>query len=81
MAKPELLATAKDDPVRIFRTPANVLRDRRFGPDERAEVLAAWKIIAANAEDAETLQLCLDAQRDLRPQLRTGAQPTEDAEE
>lgn len=48
MTKKKLLDDIKDNPARIYRAPADVLRDRRFGDAERLEILKAWR--ARNAE-------------------------------
>ena len=46
MAKKKLLADIVNNPARFYRMPADVLRDRRFGDDERYAILTAW--VAAN---------------------------------
>jgi hypothetical protein len=42
MAKKKLFEDIKQNPARIYRTPGDVLRDRRFGDAERLEILRAW---------------------------------------
>lgn len=42
MTKRKLFEDIKRDPARIYRSPADVLRDRRFGDAERLEILTAW---------------------------------------
>ena len=42
MAKKNLLEDIKQNPARIYRTPGDVLRDRRFADAERLEILHAW---------------------------------------
>ena len=37
------ILAAQQSPVRIYRTPADVLRDRRFGDADRLEILRAWR--------------------------------------
>jgi hypothetical protein len=39
----ELFEDIKRNPARIYRTPGDVLRDRRFGDPERLEILRAWR--------------------------------------
>ena len=42
MAKKKLLEDILHNPARFYRMPADVLRDRRFGDDERGAILKAW---------------------------------------
>jgi hypothetical protein len=43
MTKKKLLEDIKRHPSRIYRTPNDVLRDRRFGDAERLEILRTWR--------------------------------------
>lgn len=43
MAKKKLLEDIKGHPARIYRTPNDVLRDRRFGDTERLDILRSWR--------------------------------------
>ena len=43
MAKKKLLEDIKHHPARIYRTPNDVLRDRRFGDSERLDILRSWR--------------------------------------
>ncbi|HKY19516.1 MAG TPA: hypothetical protein VJL82_11330 [Rhizomicrobium sp.] len=43
MAKKKLFDDIKRHPARIYRAPADVLRDRRFSDAERLEILKAWQ--------------------------------------
>ncbi|OJT95294.1 MAG: hypothetical protein BGN82_08855 [Alphaproteobacteria bacterium 65-7] len=43
MTKKKLLEDIKKNPARIYRAPADVLRDRRFGDAERLEILKSWR--------------------------------------
>ena len=43
MAKKKLLEDIKHHPARIYRTPSDVLRDRRFSDGERLEILRSWR--------------------------------------
>jgi hypothetical protein len=52
MAKKKLFEDIKQNPARIYRTPCDVLRDRRFGDAERLEILRAWRDAKGDAADA-----------------------------
>jgi len=43
MAKKKLFEDILHDPARFYRVPGDVLRDRRFGDDERTAILKAWQ--------------------------------------
>lgn len=43
MSKKKLFEDIKQNPARIYRMPADVLRDRRFADAERLEILQAWR--------------------------------------
>jgi hypothetical protein len=43
MTKKKLFEDIKRHPARIYRTPNDVLRDRRFADTERLEILRAWR--------------------------------------
>ena len=43
MTKQKLIEDIKQNPARIYRTPGDVLRDRRFGDADRLEILRAWR--------------------------------------
>ncbi len=43
MSKKILLDDIRRNPARIYRTPSDVLRDRRFADMERLEILRAWR--------------------------------------
>ena len=43
MSKKKLFDDIKQNPARIYRMPADVLRDRRFGDAERLQILQAWR--------------------------------------
>jgi hypothetical protein len=64
MSKKKLFEDIKQNPARIYRAPADVLRDRRFADPERLEILRAWRDadpapaeIAAAIEEVEN-RLC-----------------------
>jgi hypothetical protein len=52
VTKKKLFEDIKQNPARIYRTPGDVLRDRRFGDVERLEILHAWLEAKANPGDA-----------------------------
>jgi hypothetical protein len=43
VSKKKLFEDIKQNPARIYRMPADVLRDRRFSDAERLEILQAWR--------------------------------------
>ena len=43
MTKKKLFDDIRQNPTRIYRSPGDVLRDRRFGDPERLEILRAWR--------------------------------------
>jgi len=43
VTKKKLFDDIKQNPARIYRSPGDVLRDRRFGDAERLEILRAWQ--------------------------------------
>ena len=43
MSKKKLFEDIKQNPGRIYRMPADVLRDRRFDDGERLQILQAWR--------------------------------------
>jgi hypothetical protein len=53
MAKKKLLEDITRHPARIYRTPSDVLRDRRFGDAERLEILRAWRDANTDVDQGE----------------------------
>ncbi len=51
VSKQKLFDDIKKNPARIYRMPADVLRDRRFGDAERAQILRAWRAQLTDATD------------------------------
>ena len=43
MTKKQLLEEIKAEPARYFRTPNDVIRDRRFNDRERLDILQTWE--------------------------------------
>jgi hypothetical protein len=43
MKKAKFVQDAKLDPVRYYRNPSDVIRDRRLTNKDRLEILAAWE--------------------------------------
>lgn len=58
MPKRKLFEDIQRNPARFYRMPADVLRDRRFGDDERRDILKAWALAdtTRDAEIAEALK-------------------------
>jgi hypothetical protein len=52
VSKKKLFEDIKQNPARIYRMPADVLRDRRFGDAERLQILQAWRDLPAEQADA-----------------------------
>ena len=52
MTKKRLFDDIRQNPMRIYRSPGDVLRDRRFGDDERLEILRAWRDLDPNDHGA-----------------------------
>jgi hypothetical protein len=51
MTKKKLFEDIKQSPTRIYRSPGDVLRDRRFGDAERLEILRAWRDLNPDADE------------------------------
>ena len=51
MTKKNLFEDTKHNPTRIYRSPGDVLRDRRFGDAERLEILRAWRDLNPAADE------------------------------
>jgi len=57
VSKKKLFEDIKLNPARIYRMPADVLRDRRFSDAERLQILQAWRGQLENSSDAEAIDL------------------------
>jgi hypothetical protein len=57
MTKKKLFEDIKQNPARIYRIPADVLRDRRFGDVERLDILRAWQDAGEAMDRAEIAAL------------------------
>ena len=55
MTKKKLFEDIKRHPARIYRTPNDVLRDRRFGDAERLEILRAWREVEGVSPDGNEI--------------------------
>ena len=55
MSKKKLFEDIRQNPGRIYRMPADVLRDRRFGDVERLQILRAWRDQLEDAVDVATV--------------------------
>jgi hypothetical protein len=51
MTKKKLFDDIRQNPARIYRSPGDVLRDRRFGDAERLEILRAWREQKTDPDD------------------------------
>ncbi|HVW72819.1 MAG TPA: hypothetical protein VHC39_04210 [Rhizomicrobium sp.] len=51
MSKKKLFEDIKHNPARIYRMPADVLRDRRFADAERLQILRAWRDLSPDQAD------------------------------
>lgn len=71
MTKKRLLEDIRQNPSRIYRAPSDVLRDRRFGDEERLAILRAW-IEGADGADMSEIQTMI-AQLQSRLYARTHA--------
>ncbi|HTC83894.1 MAG TPA: hypothetical protein VK683_06035 [Rhizomicrobium sp.] len=59
MAKKKLLEDIKQHPARIYRTPNDVLRDRRFSDGERLEILRSWRDAEGLSVDASAIDVVI----------------------
>jgi hypothetical protein len=57
MTKKKLFEDIKHNPARIYRAPADVLRDRRFDDAQRVQILRAWR----QSSDAAATLAAIDA--------------------
>ncbi len=55
MTKKKLFEDIKQNPARIYRTPGDVLRDRRFGDAERLEILRAWRGVSDEQSEIDAM--------------------------
>jgi hypothetical protein len=55
VSKKKLFEDIKQNPARIYRMPADVLRDRRFGDAERAQILRAWRDLLTDETDVAAI--------------------------
>ena len=73
MTKKKLFDDIKHNPTRIYRTPGDVLRDRRFGDAERLEILRAWRdAMGATAGERRNRRHDRGTGRPLTPQRPRG---------
>jgi hypothetical protein len=57
MAKKKLFDDIRQNPARIYRTPGDVLRDRRFDDGERLQILQSWRDSTGEAEGEITVMI------------------------
>ena len=55
MSKKRLFEDIKQNPARIYRMPADVLRDRRFGDAERLQILRSWRDRLQDAAERDVI--------------------------
>ena len=55
MSKKKLFEDIKQNPARIYRMPADVLRDRRFADAERLQILRAWRDLSGDPADTDVI--------------------------
>jgi hypothetical protein len=67
MAKKKLFEDIKAQPGRFYRLPGDVARDRRFGDDERLEILLAWAREADTTRAGQIEEAIADIRRRLTP--------------
>ena len=60
MSKKKLFEDIKQNPARIYRTPADVPRDRRFADAERLEILRAWRDCCSDPAAAEEIETMIE---------------------
>ena len=73
MVKKKLIEEISQSPMRFHRSPADVVRDRRFNDDERLEILGAWErdIRQADGDDVDLrLQPVIAARREIEARQR-----------
>jgi hypothetical protein len=59
MTRKKLFEDIKQNPTRIYRSPGDVLRDRRFGDAERLEILRAWRDANPDAGELGEIDLLI----------------------
>ncbi len=75
MKREKFLEDAKAEPSRIYRTPNDVLRDRRLTDDHRREILAAWERQLSEAPDGDQTELIAAVRRALDELADEGRNP------
>jgi hypothetical protein len=59
VSKKKLFEDIKHNPARIYRMPADVLRDRRFADAERLQILRAWRDLSPDQADAAVIDVMI----------------------
>jgi hypothetical protein len=67
MAKRKLIEDIKIRPARFYRSPGDVMRDRRFDDSERLEILHAWLGDAEAAMVAPQIEIAIRELENRRP--------------
>jgi hypothetical protein len=79
MKKANFVQDAKLDPARYYRTPTDVIRDRRLTNKDRLEILAAWERTARARQEgafAPAENEALQSLRRMREDLQSDAEAT-----
>ena len=77
MKKAKFVQDAKLDPVRYYRNPSDVIRDRRLTNKDRLEILAAWERDARARHEAPAGNEELQRLRRVREELEGAPEATE----
>lgn len=68
MTRKKLLQDILQNPARIYRLPADVLRDRRINEEDRLQILRAWREQGAEARVEEDIAaLIAELEERIRP--------------
>ena len=59
MSKKKLFDDIKHNPARIYRMPADVLRDRRFDDAERLQILRSWRDLSTDQADVAVIDIVI----------------------
>jgi hypothetical protein len=71
MKREKFLHDAKLDPSRFYRSPGDVIRDRRLSNDDRLQILDSWaRGVADEDDDAMRHEI-----RRIRDQVENGSYP------
>jgi hypothetical protein len=83
MKKAKFVQDAKLDPARYYRTPTDVIRDRRLTNKDRLEILAAWERATLARQEGDFVPAEndeLQRLRRMREELQSDAEATAEGE-